>query len=271
MFCGVSLFKILSEGCAACPLVQRWVRNRGRNSNQTMRFSIIIPARNEEAFIAKCLKSIQVAGKPFEQDVETIVVLNRCTDQTEAIARAYGARTIRNESKNLSIIRNTGVRSARGDIIVTIDADSWMSPKMLIEIDRLLSSGKYIGGGVMMYPERLSLGIIFTVLLILPVLIRHRISGGLFWCFRSDFEAIHGFDESFVSAEDIDFARRLKLYGNACGKRFGTITKAHIVTSCRKFDIFGDWYFAKNIHLAWKLLKGRDLKSASAFFYDVPR
>jgi glycosyltransferase involved in cell wall biosynthesis len=236
-----------------------------------MRFSIIIPARNEEAYIERCLQSIQIAAKPFEQDVETVVVINRCTDQTEEIAKSYGARIVRNESKNLSMIRNTGVRSARGDIVVTIDADSWMSSNMLVEIDRLLSSGKYIGGGVIIYPERLSFGIIFTSLLILPVLIRYRVSGGLFWCLRSDFEAISGFDESFVSVEDIDFARRLKLYGKTCGKHFTTITKAHIVTSCRKFDIFGDWYFAKNLPLAWKLLKGRDSKAARTFFYDVPR
>jgi len=236
-----------------------------------MRFSIIIPARNEEGFIARCLESIQVAAKPFDQDAEIVVVLNRCTDRTEKIARPYGAITIRDESKSLSMIRNTGVRSACGDIIVTIDADSWMSPNMLIEIDRLLNSCKYIGGGVLMYPERLSLGIVFTILLILPVLLRHGVSGGLFWCFRSDFEAIHGFDESLVSAEDIDFARRLKLYGKTRGKRFKTITKAHIMTSCRKFDTFGDWYFARNPHLAWKILQGKDAKAANSFFYDVPR
>ena len=231
----------------------------------------MIPARNEEGFIARCLESIQVAAEPFVHETEIVVVLNRCTDRTEKIARSYGASIVRDESKNLSMIRNAGVRSACGDIIVTLDADSWMSPNMLIEINRLLNSGEYIGGGVLMYPERLSLGIFFTIVLILPVLIRHGVSGGLFWCFRSDFEAIHGFDESLVSAEDIDFARRLKLYGKTRRKRFKTITKAHIITSCRKFDIFGDWYFVRNPHLAWKILQGKDAKAANSFFYDVLR
>ena len=236
-----------------------------------MRFSIIIPARNEEGFIARCLASIQIAAEPFVHETEIVVVLNRCTDRTEEIARSYGVSIVKNESKNLSMIRNAGVRSACGDIIVTIDADSWMSPNMLIEINRLLNCGRYIGGGVLMYPERLSLGIIFTILLILPVLIRHGVSGGLFWCFRSDFEVIHGFDESLVSAEDIDFARQLKLYGKTLGKRFKTITKAHIMTSCRKFDMFGDWYVARNPRLARKILQGKDAKAANGFFYDVPR
>lgn len=236
-----------------------------------MRFSVIIPARNEERFIVKCLESTRVAAESFAGQTEIVVSLNRCTDRTEEIARSYGAVIVRNDSKNLSMIRNTAARSACGDIIVTIDADSWMSPNMLIEIDRLLRSGSYIGGGVMMYPERLSPGIVCTILLILPVILRHRISGGLFWCFRSDFEAIHGFDESLVSVEDIDFARRLRIYGKTQGKHFKTITKAYIVTSCRKFDIFGDWYVVKNLRLTQKILHGRDVKAANAFFYDVPR
>jgi glycosyltransferase involved in cell wall biosynthesis len=236
-----------------------------------MRFSIIIPARNEEKFIGRCLESVHMAARPFAQETEIIVVLNRCTDRTETIAASYGARVVRDPSKNLSMIRNTGVESARGDILVTVDADSWVSPTMFIEINRLLMSGRYIGGGVIMYPERLSLGIALTILMLLPIIIRYGISGGLFWCLRSDFEAIHGFDESLVSAEDIDFARRLKRHGKMRGKRFKTITKAHIMTSCRKFDMFGDWFFFRNPRLAWKLLQGKDTQAADSYFYDVRR
>ncbi|MFO7674465.1 MAG: hypothetical protein R6V74_12220, partial [Lutibacter sp.] len=46
--------------------------------------------------------------------------------------------------------------------LVTIDADSRMSRNMLTEIDRLLRTGKYIGGGVAVWPERWSLGIVLT-------------------------------------------------------------------------------------------------------------
>ncbi|MFH1075276.1 MAG: glycosyltransferase [Pseudomonadota bacterium] len=241
-------------------------------SSQTMRFSIIIPARNEERFIVRCLKSIRAAARSFAGEIEIVVSLNRCTDRTEEIAKSYGAVIVRNDSKNLSMIRNAGAKAAHGDIIVTIDADSWMSPNMLTEIDRFIRSGRYIGGGVMMYPERLSLGIISTILLIFPVILMHRvISGGLFWCLRSDFEAIQGFDESLVSVEDIDFARRLRIYGKTKRKRLATITKAHIMTSCRKFDIFGDWYILKNPRLTHKIFQGRDEKAANGFFYDVPR
>lgn len=79
--------------------------------------------------------------------------------------------TIMNDSKNLSQIRNAGAKAARGEIILTIDADSWVSANMLTEIDRMLATGKYIGGGVKAEFERMSLGIVMSaLLLVVPLL-----------------------------------------------------------------------------------------------------
>jgi hypothetical protein len=93
----------------------------------------------------------------------------------------------------------------------------------------------------------------------------------LFWCLRRDFEAIGGFNEEYVSVEDLDFAKRLKAYGRTKGKRFTTITKAHITTSCRKFDTFGDWYLVRNLGLVRRIFTGKSRKDADQFYYDVKR
>lgn len=93
--------------------------------------SVITPAHNEEMFIEKGLRSVKVAAKEVSQEVEHIVVLNRCTDRTGEIASEWGARVITDDSQNLSHIRNKGAEASRGDILVTIDADSRMSPNML--------------------------------------------------------------------------------------------------------------------------------------------
>jgi glycosyltransferase involved in cell wall biosynthesis len=236
-----------------------------------MKMSVIIPARNEESFIGRCLESIEAAARNFGGEVEIIVSLNRCTDKTEEIARRYGAAIVNEDSKNLARIRNRGARAAAGDVIVTIDADSRMSPNMLQEIGRKLASGKCIGGGVTILPERLSLGILVSVLLMLPYAIVYRLSGGLFWCLRSDFEAIGGFNEALISLEDVDFAKRLKAYGKGRGKRFKTILRAHIVTSCRKFDRFGDWYLITNPRFVFRLISGRDQQAADTYYYEVER
>ena len=236
------------------------------------RFSILVPARNEEACLGACLESIAAAARPYPRRVEVLVALNRCTDRTEEIARSHGAAVVREDARNLAKIRNAAARAATGEIFVTIDADSTMSANMLCEIDRELAGGDTIGGGVPMIPERLSPGIVLTWLVLAPyALIRYRVSGGLFWCGRSDFEAIGGFDEGMVSGEDLDFAVRLKAYGRARGRRFKTLWKTSIHTSCRKFDAFGDWYLLLRPGLLRTILRGKDQASADLYYYDLER
>ena len=235
------------------------------------RFSVIIPARNEEKHLPKCLESIHAAAGPFDSDVEIVVALNRCTDRTEEIALEHGAKIAHDDSRNLSKIRNAAARLARGEILVTIDADSWMADNMLVEVDRLLRTGKYIGGGVKMWPERWSPGIVASGLLLAAIILWHRVSGGLFWCLRKDFEAIGGFNEELVSLEDLDFAKRLKDHGKSQGKRFKTIAKSYIVTSCRKFDTFGDWFIIRHPRFVYQILRGKNQEAADRLFYDVQR
>ena len=74
-------------------------------SHFKMKFSIIIPARNEEAYLAKTLKSIEDQDYP---DYETIVVANACTDNTHQIAKKYADKTI--------LTKKPGVSHARVDI-----------------------------------------------------------------------------------------------------------------------------------------------------------
>ena len=81
-----------------------------------MKISIIIPAHNEENFIGNCLVAIQKAREGISIPVEVIVCANRCTDRTEEIARASGAVKVKEDAKNLSKIRNAGVRAASKDI-----------------------------------------------------------------------------------------------------------------------------------------------------------
>ena len=235
----------------------------------TPRISLIIPAHNEAAFLRGCLEAAEIAAKQIVETVETIVVLNRCTDATEEIARHHGCKIVREDAKNLSQIRNAGVAAATGEIIVTCDADSRMHPGSLRRILHHLETGKIVGGGAVVLPERWSLGIIASGLSILPYLAFTGVSFGLFWFHKRDFDEIGGFDVRFVSVEDFDFARRLKAHGRKSKRSWGTLIRTPLITSCRKFDQFGDWYLLRNPSFVRKVFQGSDRKVADHFWYDV--
>ncbi|NNC87271.1 MAG: glycosyltransferase [Akkermansiaceae bacterium] len=235
-----------------------------------MRFSIVIPAHNEEDFLPSCLDAIEAAAARCQAGVETIVVLNRCTDRTEEIAGAHRCRIVREDARNLARIRNAGAATATGEILVTVDADSRMSPRTLFAIERKLASGRFIGGATIVRFERLSLGICLSCLAILFHLLRHGgLTYGLFFCRKEDFDALGGFDESLVTVEDVDFRKRLVARGRARRKRFATLWTAPLTTSCRKFDLFGDWFFLKNPGFLKRSFSGRDRQAGDEFWYDV--
>lgn len=234
-----------------------------------MKFSVIIPAYNEENYIGRCLDSIVAAAKPYKDQVEIIVVLNRCTDRTEEIAKSYNCVLVKEDRKNMSIIRNAGAKVARGEILVTIDADSQMTDNMLTVIEAKFLTGKYIGGGVKWQCERLSTGIWFNGLILLPIIIKYGgVSAGILWCYKKDFEAIGGFNEEQRMLEDVEFGLRLKKWGQKCGKKYGTITEARVIVSMRKADAQGDWDILRRPKFLFSVLSGNLEKYADESFYD---
>jgi glycosyltransferase involved in cell wall biosynthesis len=233
----------------------------------TPAISVVIPARDEERYIAQCIRAARRAADYAALPAEIIVVLNRCTDATESIARELGALCVSEDRACLAAIRNRGVRVATADVVVTVDADSVMSENALAQIAGRLASGRYAGGGTLIWPERWSLGIALSGLLLLPYALVARISCGMFWFERSAFDAIGGFDESMVSVEDIDFAKRMKRYARATRRRYGTLFSASITTSCRKFDRFGDWHLLARPRLVWALLSGKSREAADHYYY----
>ncbi len=236
-----------------------------------MNFSVVVPAHNEELLLPDGLRAIGVAAEHVEGDVEVIVVANRCTDATADIARAAGAVVVEDESRNIAAVRNAGAAAATGEVLMTIDADCLMSPLTFREVERLLGTGRFVGGGTKVLPERWSAGIRATYALVEVAVFLTRLGGGMFWCLRSDFDAVGGFDESRLLAEDLDFARRLRTHGKRTGRRFTNIRTAPIVASCRKFDRLGDWHMfamALQAREIRAVMKGTDTAWVDRYFFD---
>ena len=186
---------------------------------QPPRLAVAIPAHNEAKYIARCLDSIQTSASQASVEVEVVVALNRCTDRTQALAESMGARCVANDTKCIAAVRNAAVRGTTAPAVVTLDADSWMAPGTVAAILRHVHDPRYIGGGTYMWPERMSLGIFFSMLVVIPYILKRGVSAGMFWFQREDFEAVGGFDETLISVEDIDFALRLQAHGRRAGKR----------------------------------------------------
>jgi len=236
-----------------------------------IKLSVIIPAHNEENYLGACLSSIQAASARWDGEVEIVVVLNRCSDGTEARARAAGAVIAREDAKNLSKIRNAGIEASTGEIIMTIDADSRFHAMTFHDVARMLASGRYVGGGAMVYPERYSAGIIATGLVAALYLAKFQVSFGTFWTTREACEAIGGFDPEFVTIEDVDFAVRLKQLGKHRDQKFGTLWRSALTTSCRKFDKYGDWHLVRDSSFIARAFTGRDQAAGDEYWYEPGR
>lgn len=215
------------------------------------KISLIIPAYNEEKYIGRTLESVIKAKKNHKNpsQIEIVVVNNCCTDNTEKIARKYGAKVVFEKERRIASVRNKGAKVAKGEIIGFIDADSLVTPNMFNSIDEAMSSGKYIGGGTIIKFGRMSIGLFCTLYItVVPFRWLLGIAGGLIFTKKETFKKLGGFDESLYCAEDSKFILDLKRYGKQKGKKFKIITNDYVITSTRAFDELGDWYYFKNLH-----------------------
>ena len=88
--------------------------------------SIIIPTLNEQAGIERTIRSIPQSAikETTGSDVEIIVVDGRSTDSTREIATKLGANVIIEEQKGYGRACKAGFAAAKGEILITIDADN---------------------------------------------------------------------------------------------------------------------------------------------------
>lgn len=109
-------------------------RDPGEPCGCRPRFSIVIPAYNEEKFIGDCLDSL--LRQDFRDPYEIIVVDNKSTDETAAVAKSRGVTVVREERQGVCWARQRGSELATGEIIVSTDADTVYPANWLSRIDR---------------------------------------------------------------------------------------------------------------------------------------
>jgi len=138
-----------------------------------MKISIIIPTLNEEKNLPRVLRSIKNYMKNRNEKYEIIVVDGYSKDNTVEIAKKFGAKVIFDDVGKGSALRK-GMKVAKGDIIITMDADcSHRSSELglLIEgikagYDVCMGSRFIQGGGTEDMPWYRKLGNKFFVFLV---------------------------------------------------------------------------------------------------------
>lgn len=104
--------------------------------------SIIIPTLNEQAGIERTIRSIPQSAikEATGYNVELVVVDGQSTDQTREIATRLGAKVIVENRKGYGRACKTGFAAAKGEILITIDADNTypteLIPDYLQELQR---------------------------------------------------------------------------------------------------------------------------------------
>ena len=242
-----------------------------------MKFSVIIPAHNEEKYLPRLLESIEVARSNYSggaDEIEVIVANNQSTDRTAEVALAHGARVVNVEKRRIAAARNGGARAAGGEILCFIDADSALHPQTFDAIDRAMQSGRYIWGVTGAVLERKSFALMVTYCVAMPLVLLTGLDTGLSFCRREDFEAVGGYDESRLYAEDVILPLALRRRGRQRGQRTVRLPQVKALACTRKFDQFGDWHYFAMLGHAFKSLITRnwhDEELAERYWYNSGR
>ncbi len=214
------------------------------------RYSLVIPAYNEEAYLPRLLDSVDKARSRYTSgadSVEIIVADNASTDRTALIAVERGCTVVSVQKRVIAATRNGGASRASGELLCFVDADSRIHPETFNAIDRAVDSGKVVAGATGVTLERWSLGLAATYAMMMAMVIPLRMDTGVVFCRREDFINIGGYNEDRMFAEDVQFLWDLKKLGHARKQRLVRVTSARAIASTRKFDKYGEWHYFTQI------------------------
>ena len=180
--------------------------------------SIVIPCRNEEQHITRCLDSVLASDYPRER-LEILVADGRSNDGTRSILVRYVALhptivLLDNPRGTTPAGLNVAIRAASGDIVIRIDAQMLHPPDYISRLVTGLqeSGADNVGGVIVTVPADDS-----PTAQAIAVGQSHRFGVGntvAFRCYRREiFDRIGMFDEELIRNQDDEFNFRLTTQG----------------------------------------------------------
>ncbi|KHK04110.1 glycosyltransferase [Desulfovibrio sp. TomC] len=104
--------------------------------------SVIVPTRNEQVVIGRCLGSLLGTGV-----AEVVVADGGSGDATGALAKGQGARVVVADGGRGGQIA-AALRHCRGDVVLVLHADAVLAPDVPTRIVRALNAWPQVAGGV---------------------------------------------------------------------------------------------------------------------------
>ncbi|OGZ24146.1 MAG: hypothetical protein A3A08_00045 [Candidatus Nealsonbacteria bacterium RIFCSPLOWO2_01_FULL_41_9] len=197
-----------------------------------MFISIIIPCRNEEKFIGKCLESIVRQYYPKE-NLEVLVVDGNSKDKTKEIIKEFSfqypfIKLLENPKKFTPFGLNIGIKASRGGIIIRMDAHAEYEKDYISKCVKYLqeSGADNVGGIIKTMPSKNTL----TARAIAKVLSHPFGAGNSYFriglkeprsadtvfggCYKKEVfspppAGVGLFNEKMIRAQDIEFNKRL--------------------------------------------------------------
>lgn len=232
-----------------------------------MRFSIVVPAHNEERYIAATLQHVAALAYPTDC-YEVLVVENGSSDRTLQVAKQFARQNIQvfsSRTAGVSAAKNFGIDriSEASDWVVFLDADTILEPEFLTDLQRMVRKSRKplsigtarvqpIGGG-----RRARAWFAYYDL-------SHRFGKGSYsiqMARRSLFPAIR-FDERLTMGEDLQFIKRARESGD-----FFFLPTEAVFTSTRRFDTVGYW----RLFVHWTFVSFLPQRLQILFGYDIIR
>jgi len=105
-----------------------------------MRVSLVIPTRNEASSLERTVREI-----PAGSVDEIIVSDGHSTDGTLEVARSLGCIAIIQEGKGYGLGIRTGIKKAKGDVIIIMDADGSANPADIPKLVQKVKEGYDVG------------------------------------------------------------------------------------------------------------------------------
>jgi len=193
--------------------------------------SIIIPVKNEAPQLPVLLNFLNtVSGK--EHIAEIIVSDGNSTDETVSIANFYGAKVVVSEQAGRGRQMNAGAKTATGNILYFLHADSIPPTGFVEDILDKINAGHVAGCYRLRFDDDhwfLKANAWFTRFNVNAI----RFGDQSLFVTKTVFESIGGFREDLIIMEDQEIIHRIRKKG-----KFAVIA-GYVTTSARKYQVNG--------------------------------